>query len=57
MSNHFIHFNRRQIRIRYSNENSNFWFAEEQSPDLGFERPQYHITRATYGPAKEVCNC
>ena len=54
MSNHFIHFNRRQVWVRDTKDDLNLWFAKEQNSDAGFERPQYHITRATYGPAKEI---
>jgi len=54
MKNHFIHFNRRQVRLLYSNRDFELWFAEAQSPVAGFERPQYHITRAVNGPAAEV---
>lgn len=54
MNKHFIHFNRRQVRLLNLNRNDKLWFAEKQSPLAGFERPQYHITRAVNGPAAEI---
>ena len=54
MKRHYIHFIRRQVKLRYALTDSKSWFAEEQAQTSGFERPQYHITRAINGPAAEI---
>jgi hypothetical protein len=54
MGKHFIHFNRRQVRMVIPGHHTDPWFAEAQSTSGGFYRPKYHITRATSGPTAQV---
>lgn len=54
MRRHFIHFNRRDIRLRFPKDPEHPWFSELQGESGGFDRPSYHVTRATDGPASEV---
>ena len=54
MASHFIHFNRRDIRLRFPTDPQDPWFSELQCDSGGFERPRYHVTRAVDGPAREV---
>jgi hypothetical protein len=54
MGRHFIHFNRRQLRLRFPSDPANPWFSELQGEADGFDRPRYHVTRANEGPAAEI---
>lgn len=54
MDRHFIHFNRRDIRLRFPRDPAHPWFSEFQNAADGFERPRYHVTRATGGTAGQV---
>lgn len=54
MNRHFIHFNRRDIRLRFPKDPEHPWFSELQDPKAGFDRPRYHVTRAADGVASEV---
>jgi len=54
MTKSFIHFNRRDIRLRFPSDPANPWFSEFQDESDGFERPKYHVTRAINGPAADV---
>ena len=64
MPNHYIHFNRRQVREeqclagcqgqRETRAAETPWYAEEQEDFAGFGRPLYHVTRATTGCAAQI---
>jgi hypothetical protein len=54
MERHFIHFNRRDIRLRFPTDPEDPWFSDLQSELDGFDRPRFHVTRAITGPADEV---
>jgi len=54
MGRHFIHFNRRELRLRFPTDPEHPWFSELQSESGGFDRPRFHVTRATAGPAADV---
>lgn len=54
MGSHFVHFNRRDIRLRFPTDPRDPWFSELQCESGGFDRPRYHVTRAVDGPALEV---
>jgi len=54
LKSHYIHFNRRDIRLRFPTEPSHPWFSEFQSQSGGLEGPQFHVTRAINGRASEV---
>lgn len=54
MGGHFIHFNRRDIRLRFPSDPEDPWFKESQGALGEFDRPRYHITRAVEGPATDV---
>ena len=54
MSRSFIHFNRRDIRLRFPSNPEDPWFSEFQGNSDGFERPRYHATRAVHGSAADV---
>lgn len=51
---HFIHFHRRDIRLRFPSNLDDPWFSEFQADEDGFARPRYHVTRANNGPASRV---
>lgn len=54
MKRHFVHFNRREVRLRFPTDPDHPWFSELQSESDGFGQPRYHVTRATEGPAADV---
>jgi hypothetical protein len=54
MGNNFLHFNRRDVRLRFPNNPDDPWFSELQPDFGGFEKPRYHVTRADDGPAADV---
>lgn len=54
MAKSFIHFNRRDVRLRFPSNPDDPWFSEEQDPSAGFSCPRYHVTRAVNGPAAVV---
>ncbi|MEL7451332.1 MAG: hypothetical protein AAFN78_19115 [Pseudomonadota bacterium] len=54
MKQHFVHFNRRDIRLRFPIDPEDPWFSELQDKADGFDQPRYHVTRAIDGPAAEV---
>ena len=54
MGSHYIHYNRREVRLRFPTDPSDPWFSEEQGEAEGFDRPRYHVTRAVDGPAASV---
>ena len=49
----FIHYVARHIKKINHNKNS-VWFGENQSDDQGFDRPFFHTTRRTTGPAAQI---
>ncbi len=49
-----MHFNRRDLRIRFPRHLTHPWFSEIQKKGEGFDRPRYHVTRATAGLATTV---
>ena len=54
MGSHFIHYNRRDVRLRFPSDPRDPWFSELQGESDGFDRPRYHVTRAVDGPAASV---
>ena len=54
MRRSFVHFNRRDIRLRFPSNPKSPWFSEFQGEADGFDRPRFHKTRAVHGPAAEV---
>lgn len=54
MKRHYIHYNRREIRLRFPSNPEDPWFSELQTESDGFNQPRYHVTRAIDGPASEV---
>lgn len=50
----FIHFNRRDVKLRFPSDPNDPWYSEFQCPSDGFDRPRYHVTRAVHGPASQV---
>ncbi len=54
MTNHYIHYLKRDVKIRFPKDPSSPFYAEVQDLNEGFERPQYHITRRSSGPATRV---
>lgn len=54
MPDSFIHFNRRTVRRRLPATLETPWYAEAQEATGGFDRPAYHVTRATGGAAARV---
>jgi hypothetical protein len=54
MDRHFIHFNRRDIRLRFPADPADPWFSELQGEADGFDRPRFHVTRADSGAATQI---
>ncbi|MEJ2309769.1 MAG: hypothetical protein P8Z31_03830 [Gammaproteobacteria bacterium] len=70
MPNHYIHFNRRQVRLDPhrkrdcepqaqpesgpERQDEQPWYAIKQDGDAGFERPMYHVTRAETASAAAI---
>lgn len=54
MGDSFVHFNRRDIRLKFPRDPQHPWVSELQAETAGFERPRYHVSRAVDGPAAEV---
>lgn len=54
MASHFIHYLKRQVIIRFPQNEADPFFAQYQNGIDGFERPMYHITRRTTGPATRI---
>ena len=54
MIRHFIHYNRREVRLRFPADPQDPWFSELQEESAGFDRPRFHVTRAIDGPAASV---
>lgn len=54
MGRSFIHFNRRDVKLRFPSDPNDPWYSEFQRPSDGFDRPRYHVTRAVHGPASQV---
>ena len=54
MTNHYIHYLKRNVKIRFPKELDSPFYAEVQDLNDGFERPKYHITRRSQGPASRI---
>ncbi len=54
MVNHYMHYLRHDVKIRFPKDLNDPFYAEVQDLDDGFERPMYHITRRNKGPASKV---
>lgn len=50
----FIHYLPRKVRILSPAKPGTAWYVDLQKPVSGFERPQYHVTRAASGPAAKI---
>lgn len=54
MANHYIHYLKREVKIRFPKNLNNPFYAEAQNLSDGFEHPKYHITRRNTGPATRI---
>lgn len=54
MINHYIHYLKRDVKIRFPKDPQSPFFADVQNLDEGFECPRYHITRRKSGPSDRI---
>ena len=54
MGRHYVHYLRREINAQAPTSDDFLWYAQEQSPEAGFQRPMYHITRSQSGPSTRI---
>jgi hypothetical protein len=55
MSDHFIHYLKREITTCIQEQSEPFYATDQHFQD-GFDRPMYHITRRSSGPVRRIKN-
>jgi len=48
---HFVHYVTRRVTVSHHTSANKPWFAKRQQQEAGFQRPEFHVTRAEAGAA------
>ena len=54
MQNHYVHYVKRKVRMRYRKDERHYFYSQEQQVDEGFEIPKYHVTKQISGPPSRI---